>query len=234
MISVEAKREIVRLSDEALPNEACGLIVDGKVVPCPNTHETPTSNFRIAAEDYIRADAMGAIEAVFHSHGPGYPAKFSPADIRMCKQQNVPWVLYHTEKHSFAWADPSGDAPYLEREWVYGITDCYALVRDFYRREFGIVLDDFDRGEELEWESRDWQMFGRNYAKQGFHHIDKPGQKGDVLLMQIDAPFPNHVGVMSGDGMLFYHHLMDRLSQASIWGGLWEHSCCHILRHKDL
>lgn len=234
MISGEAKREIVRISDEALPNEACGFIVDGKVVECKNTHETPESNFRISAEDYIRADAMGTIDAVFHSHGPNYPAKFSPADVRMCKQQNIPWVLYHTEKHNFVWADPSGNAPYLGREWVYGITDCYALLRDFYRREFGIILDDFERGEELEWESRDWRMFDRNYEKQGFRPVDKPGKKGDMLLMQVDAPFPNHVGVMAGDGMLFYHHLMNRLSQTSIWGGLWEHSCCHILRHKDL
>lgn len=234
MISGEAKREIVRLSNEALPNEACGFIVDGKVVACNNAHESPSSNFRITAEEYAKAEKLGTIEAVFHSHGPGYPAHFSPADVKMCKQQNLPWVLYHTEKAKFTYANPCEDAPYLERQWVYGITDCYALVRDFYRREFAIVLDDFERGEELEWESRDWQMFGRNYKKQGFYEVDKPTQKGDILLMQIDAPFPNHVGVMSGDGMLFYHHLMDRLSQASIWGGFWEHSCCRILRHKDL
>ena len=43
----------------------------------------------------------------------------------------------------FRYADPRGDAPYLGRDWVYGIHDCYSLMRDFYRRELEIVLDDF-------------------------------------------------------------------------------------------
>jgi cell wall-associated NlpC family hydrolase len=135
---------------------------------------------------------------------------------------------------NFYYADPTGNVPYEERQWIYGIHDCYSLVRDFHRREFDIVLDDFDRGEELEWQSKDWQMFSRNYAKQGFRRIDRPSQKGDVLLMQIDAPFPNHVGVMTGDGILFYHHLMDRLSEKAIWGGMWEKVTSYVLRHESL
>jgi len=234
MISTENKRQIVALSHLALPNEACGFVVDDEVVQCENIHESPTTNFRIAAEDYIAAEEKGTIRAVFHSHGPDHQPRFSSHDVRACKQSAIPWVLYHTKTGSFVWADPSGNMPYLERQWVYGINDCYGLVRDFYRREFDIVLDNFERGDEYEWESRDWQMFGKNYLDQGFSPVEKPTQKGDILLMQIGAPFPNHVGVMSGDGMLFYHHLMDRLSEASVWGGFWASSCCQVLRHHLL
>ena len=52
--------------------------------------------------------------------------------------------------------------------------------------------------------------------------------------MQIDAPFPNHVGVMTGDGILFYHHLIDRLSEKAIWGGMWEKVTSYVLRHESL
>lgn len=234
MINDEVKAQIIRATYEAAPNEVCGFIVDGQLMPCENIHDTPETHFAISAEDYAKAEAAGTIDAVYHSHGPDSPQKFSGHDAKSCRQINIPWLLFCSKTGNFIYADPTGNAPYQGRQWVYGVQDCYALVRDFYRREFGIVLDDFERGEELEWESKDWQMFGRHYASQGFTRIDQPMQKGDILLMQIDAPCPNHVGVMAGDGMLFYHHLMDRLSEQSIYGGMWSKVTSYVLRHKEL
>lgn len=234
MISREAKQQIVAIAAKAAPEEACGFIVDGQVVPCKNIHANPLDHFAISAEDYARAEELGGIQAVFHTHGVNDLPKFSSHDIASCKQSNLPWILYSLKTGSFTSIDPSGNSPYTGRPWAYGVHDCYSLTRDFYRRELGILLDDFDRGEEMEWQQKDWQMFGRNYAKQGFRRIERPEQKGDILLMQIDAPSPNHVGVMTGDGMLFYHHLMDRLSEQSIWGGMWEKVTTLVLRHESL
>lgn len=233
MISQEAKRLIVAEATKNIPNEACGFIVDGKVMACKNVHSSPTDHFAIAAEDYAKAEESGTIEAVFHSHGRDDLPKFSGHDIVSCKESNLPWILYSLKTGSFTTIDPTGNAPYTERPWAYGVHDCYSLTRDFYRRELGIVLDDFHRGEEMEWQQRDWKMFAANYAKQGFRRIERPEQKGDILLMQIDAPSPNHVGVMTGNGMLFYHHLMDRLSEQSIWGGMWEKVTTLVLRHES-
>ena len=234
MISQKNKQAIVAEAISSAPNEACGFIVDGQVLVCANVHSSPQDHFAITARDYARAEEAGEIQAVFHTHGHDGLPKFSSHDIASCKQSNLPWVLYSMKTGDFLEIDPTGDAPYTERPWAYGVHDCYSLTRDFYRRELGILLDDFDRGEELEWQQKDWQMFGRNYGKQGFRRIDSPSQKGDVLLMQIDAPSPNHVGVMTGNGMLFYHHLMDRLSEESIWGGMWEKVTTVVLRHKSL
>lgn len=233
MISQEAKRLIVAEATKSIPNEACGFIVDGKVMVCKNVHSSPTDHFAIAAEDYAKAEESGTIEAVFHSHGRDDLPKFSSHDIASCKESNLPWILYSLKTGGFTTIDPTGNAPYTERPWAYGVHDCYSLTRDFYRRELGIVLDDFHRGEEMEWQQRDWKMFAANYAKQGFRRIERPEQKGDILLMQIDAPSPNHVGVMTGNGMLFYHHLMDRLSEQSIWGGMWEKVTTLVLRHES-
>ena len=132
------------------------------------------------------------------------------------------------------YADPTGNAPYLERDWAYGLNDCYSLLRDFHKREFGIELDDFKRGENREWERGGWTMFVDNYREQGFVEIDKPERKGDFLLMQLDASSPNHAGVMTGNGNVFYHHLMGRRSQASIWGSYWSRRTARVLRHRDL
>lgn len=36
---------------------------------------------------------------------------------------------------------------YIGRKFVHGSTDCYSLVRDFYKNEFGIELTDYARAE---------------------------------------------------------------------------------------
>ena len=232
-IPLNIKQAIVNHAKEVWPEEACGFVVNGNIIRCHNSHPLPLSNFAISANDYAKAETIGNIEAVYHSHPDGLNG-FSTFDVEACKQINIPWILFHNKTNNFFYANPCGDAPYEGRQWVYGIHDCYGLLRDFYSREFNIKLDDFKRGEELEWEHDEWRMFEQNYAKQGFIEIDKPSQKGDCLLMQLGAPSPNHLGVLTGDGWSFYHHLTGRRSERAVYGGYWAKITTRILRHKDL
>ncbi len=233
IISLEARSEIARRAAQAAPEECCGFIIDGAVVPCKNSHPSPEKCFAISAEDYAVAEERGTIQAIYHSH-PGGVNGLSSYDIKACKQSNIPWLVYHIPSASFYYADPTGEAPYEGRQWIYGINDCYGLVRDFYKKEFGISLDDFERGQEFEWSAPEWQMFASNYEKQGFYEAPLPYQKGDVVLMQIGAPSPNHVGVVIGDGCHFYHHLIDKYSEKSVYGGYWARVTAKVLRHKSL
>lgn len=226
-----------KISDYArsvLPHEACGLIVDNAFIPCKNIHSEPTINFAIDAKAYARAEKKSAIQAVFHSH-TDFLNSFTPHDIKSCKQCNLPWLLYAVGANSWSYIDPTGNAPYIGRQWQYGIYDCYSLVRDFYRREFAIELDDYDRGEEFEWASPEWRMFEKNFAGQGFIDAEPPYRRGDVLLMQLQASFPNHVGVIAdAERNIFYQHLLDRLSEESIYGGYWAKHTNRMLRHRSL
>ena len=124
--------------------------------------------------------------------------------------------------------------PYVGRAWVYGINDCYSLTRDFYRREFNIHLDDFERGEDGEWSSDNWNMFGENYESQGFVDIDQPSQKGDILLMKIDTKWPTHFGVFKGEGLRLYHHLANRKSEETSYSKYWRQFTAKVLRHRAL
>lgn len=232
-ISRAIKAAIVREAHKASPQECCGLVVNGELFPCKNVHSSPLTNFAISAEDYAQADEKGVIEAVYHSHVKGLNG-FSVHDVKACKQINLPWIIFNTETADFFYADPTGNAKYEGRQWVYGVNDCYALMRDFYKREFNIALDDFERGEDEEWLSPGWEMFTRNYEHQGFIEVGRPERKGDVLLMMMQCDHPNHVGVMIGGGNRFYHHLSNRLSQASVYGGYWAKVTVKVLRHKDL
>lgn len=220
-------------AQQSRPEEACGFVVDGQVWPCKNIHPSPTTNFAIDAAEYARAEEAGHIDAIYHSHVDGMEG-FSVHDVQACKASNVPWIVYHAPSANFFIGDPTGAAPYLGRQWIYGIHDCYALMRDFYRREFGIVLDDFERGNDGEWENSDWTMFIDNYSQQGFVVIDKPARKGDVVVMRMGASSPNHVGVIADNGWEFYQHLTGRLSQKNVYGGYWAKVTAMVWRHRDL
>jgi proteasome lid subunit RPN8/RPN11 len=232
-IPLSIKQGVANHAHKAAPEEACGVVVNGKVIELKNAHPEPEKNFAITAADYARMEDIGDIEAIYHSHPLNHAKGFSKFDIKSCKQSNIPWILFDNKSGDFYYADPTGNAPYEGRQWIYGIHDCYAILRDFYRREFGIVLDDFPRGDELEWKQDEWRMFERHYADQGFVETEKADRKGDFLLMQVGAPSPNHAGVLLQDGT-FYHHLMNRRSERTVYGGYWAKITTKVLRHKDL
>jgi len=232
-ISFKIKQGIAAHAQSVLGEEVCGFVINGQVVRCKNDHPSPSSNFAIKASDFVKAEKVGKIQALYHSH-PSGPRGYSRFDVKSSKQTNLPWIVFDELSGDFFCGDPTGDAPYEGRQWIYGIHDCYAILKDFYKKEFDIVLDDFERGDEKEWEKNEWQMFARNYAGQGFVEINKPERKGDFLLMQINAPSPNHAGVISGEGWTFYHHLINRKSEKTVYGGYWAKITTKVLRHKRL
>jgi proteasome lid subunit RPN8/RPN11 len=226
------KSELAAYAHSLAPQEACGLVAGNQFHPCRNIHPEPEQHFAIDAADYARLEELG-IQAVFHSH-TGFNARFSSHDIRSCKQVGLPWVMYCAGANSWHEMDPTGNAPYLERPWIYGIYDCYGLVRDYYRREFDVVLDDYERGDEFEWTSPEWRMFEKNFRAQGFEEVSDAPRRGDVFLMQLQANYPNHVGILhEPERNVFYQHLLNRLSEASIYGGYWQKCTVRILRHRS-
>lgn len=235
------------------PREACGLIIaKGKkeqYVPCRNTSTGPREQFRMSAEDWAAAEDQGAVLAVVHSHPDADPYP-SEADRVACEETGLPWVIVsvrdgkYESLHQFA---PTGyQAPLLGRPFFHGVLDCYSMIRDVYRREFGIEL--------LEWEREDdWWNAGKDYymdrfEQTGFRKLrsDETVQIGDVVLMAVHAPVANHAGVyldkrpLSEAPHLFkvpnamIHHLYGRLSERVVYGGYWAEQTRAILRHKGM
>ena len=99
----------------------------------------------------------------------------------------------------------------LGREWVWGVTDCWSLVRDWYREEKQIELKDYQRSMTPE-EFLKNPLFEEYATQTGFRELEpnEALQEGDVLLMSILHPTLNHVAIFLGDMVL--HHLADRLS----------------------
>ena len=82
----------VKHAKTVCPNEACGLVVDGRYFPCRNIALDPAADFAINPVDYARAMFAGTIEAVVHSHPQGTPV--SEHDRKACTQTKIPWYVY--------------------------------------------------------------------------------------------------------------------------------------------
>lgn len=220
------------------PREACGLLViqKGREVYCPCRNiGVGTDQFVIHPEDYVAADRQGEIVGVFHSH-PNLPPQPSQADRVACEATGLPWSIVSFPAGQWVQIKPEGYvAPLVGRQWAHGVLDCYALVRDWYAQERGIELPNFERFDE--WWKRGMNLYLDNFGSAGFEDTDLTDRTdlkvGDVLLMQVASPVPNHAAVYLGDGLIL-HHLQGRLSSRDVYGGYWQKVTTHALRHPDL
>ena len=82
------------------PKEAVGLLLNirgkEKYYPCRNIAITNHQDFILDPEDYVKADNLGEITAVVHSH-PATTPQPSQADRINCEKSNLPCLLYTSD-----------------------------------------------------------------------------------------------------------------------------------------
>ena len=232
-ISDTVLAKIMAHAEECQPRESCGLIVmDGGPVYIPCNNISPVMNdFQIQPSQYADIQDKFDILAIVHSH-PNCSAEASMADLVGCENSELPWVIVSVSDKSINQIEPCGyEAPYLERPFVMGVLDCYALARDWYKRERQIILPN-PRRELNFWRDASKNYFVDNFESYGFKSIPlgSPVETGDAFLMQIRGVIPNHVAVYIGDGMIL-QHCLGQLSQRYMYGGTWTHLTTHHLRY---
>ena len=197
------------------PKESVGVLLNirGKerYYPCRNLSMTSYQCFILDPEDYIAASNVGEIIAIIHSHPTTSPIP-SQADKISCENSNLPWHIVNPKTEKWGFYEPCGyQAPILGRQWVWGITDCWSLVRDWYKEEKNIILRDWERPLTPEDFLKD-PMFEKCALSTGFRELrnDEKLENGDVILMSILGNGLNHVAIFLDGDVL--HHLTDRLS----------------------
>jgi proteasome lid subunit RPN8/RPN11 len=232
--------EVVRRHAAAMsPQECCGLIIvhKGKLRyrPCKNIHIEPRRAFRIDERDWAAAEDLGEISYIVHSH-PFESAQPTDVDKVQIEEHGKPWLIVNHPVGSWTVTEPSGyEAPFIGRQFCYGVLDCGILVKDYYKRRLGIDLA-YYRAEDHWWD-RGEKVIEDHFEDIGFVKVLDGPVLHDVIGMMIDgevaAKTTNHLGIFLGSNLML-HHLRDRLSSRDIYGGWYRKCTSIILRHKTL
>ena len=234
-LSEEIQEAALKHAREEHPKESVGVvhIIKGrsKYYPCSNIAETADEHFVLDPEDYLKAEQKGQITAIIHSH-PISNHHPSAADLVACEKTQLPWFIINPVTELWGYCEPTGyELPYVGRPFFHGVIDCYTLVRDFYKKEFQIELNDYHRRDE--WWEKGENMYLDNFKKEGF--IETPLEEikyGDLFLMKLEAIVPNHAGIYLGDQIVL-HHVQGRLSSRDVYGGYYQKVTEVCLTHED-
>ena len=209
------KQDALIHAKEQDPKESCGLLIEmkgkEKYFPCKNLSTYKQQSFIIDPDDFVKAEESGNILAVIHSH-PVTPPIASQADKISCENSELPWHIVNPKTEQWGYYEPSGyKPPLIGRHWVWGVTDCWSLVRDWYKEEKNIILRDWDRPTTPQ-QFLEKPLFESCAWRTGFRELraDEKLINGDVLLMSILSPTLNHVAIFLDGDVL--HHLADRIS----------------------
>lgn len=123
------------------------------------------------------------------------------------------------------------DARFDGRPFLHGIFDCYTLVKDYYRKMFGIYLP---TNIQRTWE---WWLNGENLYLDSAKTYDfeevtniKPN---DIILMKLTSDVPNHAAIYIGCDTIL-HHVSGRFSTYEELSHFYKHKIAVIYRNKNI
>lgn len=241
----------------AYPGEACGVVLgtDGSFAYCPLAdvadRSRPTFDIDPTALRRLAGDRGAALAAVIHSHPEGPDAEGddidpllltpSAAEMRSQLAVGVPFGIVPTGRSRamdpFWFGDQVPVPPLLYRPFRHGVTDCYSLIRDWYRVERKVVLREFPR--DWDWWLEGGDLYGKGFAQAGFRPIDgSEAREGDGVLFRIRSKVPNHAGLLMRRGWLLHHpastkpYDLTRVSRCEPLGN-WKRLATHWVRHYE-
>lgn len=219
------------------PKEACGVFVlrEGAsvAVACRNASDDPENRFLIDPLELDELLGEDELLGVWHSH-PDCGAKPSVGDVLSCNAFGVPFTIFATDGKTITDTfelPPHDERPYKGREYNWSAGDhCYGLVRDYCRRELGVLLPEAREYREEAWGTE--EVFMSRFAEEGFVVVEGEFRIGDILLIKTSGSVTEHIAVYSKDDTIL-HHRIGRLSCENILSGYWHKHMTLHLRHKS-
>jgi len=148
------------------------------------------------------------------------------------EKSGLPWLIINPRTGEHTITKPSGyKAPLVGRPFVHGILDCYALIKDYFYEERGLVLPEFFRKDG--WWHNGEKLYRDNFELAGFIEVPmKTLQKNDCFIICNGASEPNHAAAYLGEGKIL-HHVQGRLSSIDVYGGYWLENTWKVVRYNE-
>lgn len=254
------KQKVIELAEANKDEEICGFFIyrmdssyEGgamgvlEVFACENISQDKKNHFEISPEDYLRAQSVGTICGLYHSH-PGNEESFSGDDIDSIEEVGVPLYLYTVEtKRWQEYVPPTYlfDKKYTNIPFVWGVHDCYGMLRIYYREEMGLFLKDYDRDDLFGCGSSGKLLVFNNIQNEGFEIISSRPNLDVLKMRQNDALIfdtrgchetrndnePIHFGIYVGNNR-FLHHPLGRPSLTQTLDNQWIKRIICICRYE--
>lgn len=213
------------------PKESAGVVIEvegeARYWPCRNIAKDPLKDVDWGPEDLFAAEDAGRLLGHVHSHPQGNPEP-SPSDKEAAELTQLPsWVV--TPRGDWRRYDPRS-RNLLQRQFVFGVDDCWSICRDWYSREALADLPDFLREQE----------FWRDGLELHINHLDEAGfellqrdhlRPGDGLMFKIRARLITHSAVYLGEGQIL-HHIDHELSRREPLTLAWMKRLVKVARRK--
>ncbi len=237
---IKAKVKAHALKDN--PYEACGYICanylgEVSVVPCENMAHNKRGRFSVHPKMEAEAEKHGQIVAFYHSHAGEFAIpennRFSKEDLDISYEACLPALLYVHPDDTWHYYQPDTYEPsdLLGRPFIWGIWDCYSLVKDHFKKKKGVKLGTYlppDNATSL-------SDFGyeRFIANEPFHEVSfEELKEDDVIIFKIKSNFCNHSAVYLGNNE-FIHQPINRMSSKGFLDDRHQKHIAKILRLND-
>ena len=210
---MNTNNDLKQAAIDSYPNEMCGfLLKDGRFIHCLNKADDPAKAFKIDAVDYARH--IGNIEFVIHTHIPGKMAMvFDPRtpsyqDMVGQKATGLPWLIFSCDGDNVSEPLQIPRVPnnnYLDRPFIWFVSDCYSLVQDYYRFELNIILPDHKADKPFNEITHMNDIFTGYLDEYGFKAVQTIDdiKNGDLLLLDSMTFKSNHLGIFH-DGFVIH------------------------------
>lgn len=228
MLSSQIMRDWKNHAKQCYPFESCGIITNNKYIPSVNVCENPSIGFKI---DPVLISKINKIDMVLHTHiETNYPSKI---DMQEQESMGTPWSIGYCPngyiEDWFSWGDSLQIPPLKGRNYRFGITDCWTLIRDWFRLELGILLPIFPRDRN---DLANGKTLFDQFGDADFVEVDNVKYPGDCMLFKMNSSIINHCGVLVSDEK-FIHQPLTGVSRSSMVQ-LWNRKAVGFYRHKSM
>jgi len=207
------------------PNECCGLIAanflgEVKVFECENMATNKAGRFLIDPKMNIEAAKFGHVVAFYHSHAGEFAKEennhFSREDLDISYESCIPALLYVYPQDVWHYSQPDTYKPatLLGRPFVWGVWDCYSLVRDYFKIHRKVKLGYYFPPENVSAQSDfGYEKFVKN---ENLHEVSlEDMKKDDIILFRMKSSFINHSAIYLG-GNEFLHQPISKISSVGL------------------